>query len=261
MTLNQPLGIPFQNPTDYTGPKMDIIPIRRFPRRPLTTDKKYRIGQFAIIGRNPTTGTEGDLWYLARFESNGDATWLEFSNAVAEGAWNLISTQAANNSSDVRFTSGITSLYSTYALILSGIVPVTDDVDLMLEFSSDGGSTWLVTGYAAAAYGHNIDIGDIDAETTTHIPLTLNDQAGSAISNIALRGYSGQVTLTQLTTGATPHAESHATFLPSTILTTFFAEVTSGGVGPAATTVNALRILMASGNISTGEISLYGISD
>jgi len=79
MTLNQPVGVPFQNPTDYKGPEMNLVPIRRFPREPLTTDKKYRVGQMAILGRNPSTGAEGNLWYLARFESNGDATWMQLA--------------------------------------------------------------------------------------------------------------------------------------------------------------------------------------
>lgn len=82
MTLNQPVGIPFQNTLSYVGPDMNIIPIKRFPREPTTEDKKYRIGQFAIIGRDPSTGTEGELWYLARFESNGDATWIQFDTGT-----------------------------------------------------------------------------------------------------------------------------------------------------------------------------------
>ncbi len=83
MSLNQPVGVPFQNPTDYKGPEMNLVPIKRFPREPLTTDKKYRIGQQAIIGRNPSTGTEGELWYLAKFEMNGDATWMQLDTGTA----------------------------------------------------------------------------------------------------------------------------------------------------------------------------------
>ena len=83
MSLNQPVGIPFQNPRDYVGPDQNIIPIKRFPREPLTTDKKYRVGTFAILGRNPSTGSEGDIWYLARFESNGDATWLQLATGAS----------------------------------------------------------------------------------------------------------------------------------------------------------------------------------
>lgn len=258
---NQPVGIPHQDPTNYTGWKQDIIPIKKFGKQPTASDKSFRVGQFAILGKNPTTGSEGDLWYLSKFESNGDANWIQFSASVSSGAWNFLSSQKASNVADIRFTTGIDSTYSTYALILSGVVPVTDDVVLKLEYSSDGGSSWIVTGYDFAAYGHNLDIGDIDESVTTYVPLTPNDQLGDAISNITLRGFSGQVMLTQLTTGDTPHADIHGSYLPSTVLTTFFAGMNAGGAGPDATTVNALRFIMSAGNIAEGEFSLYGITD
>lgn len=73
---NQPVGIPFQNPLRSLGPRQDVIPIKRFPRRPLPTDRKYRIGQFVILGKNPSTGVDGELWYLSRFDSSGGALWL-----------------------------------------------------------------------------------------------------------------------------------------------------------------------------------------
>ncbi len=82
MVLNQPVGVPRQNPTDYTGPDMCLIPIKRFPREPLVTDKRYRIGQFAILGRDPSTGQEGELWYLANFFPNGDANWVQFASGM-----------------------------------------------------------------------------------------------------------------------------------------------------------------------------------
>ncbi len=85
MVLNQPVGVPKSNPTDYTGPTMCLVPIKRFPREPLVSDKRYRIGQFAILGRDPSTGIEGDLWYLANFFANGDAHWIQFVAEVVVG--------------------------------------------------------------------------------------------------------------------------------------------------------------------------------
>ena len=85
MVLNQPVGVPKSNPTDYTGPTMCLVPIKRFPREPLVSDKRYRIGQFAILGRDPSTGIEGDLWYLANFFPNGDAHWIQFVAEVVVG--------------------------------------------------------------------------------------------------------------------------------------------------------------------------------
>lgn len=75
------VGIPFQNPGRYVSPYANLIPIVRVSRAPTTSDKKYPLGQFWMVGSNPSTGTEGDLWYLCDFTS-GNATWCQ----VAVGA-------------------------------------------------------------------------------------------------------------------------------------------------------------------------------
>lgn len=72
-------GVSRFDPTSYTGPKQNLVPLRDFPRQPTTTDKKYPIGQHVIIGKDPISGTEGDIWYLAYFDSSGDAIWHQLS--------------------------------------------------------------------------------------------------------------------------------------------------------------------------------------
>ena len=73
----QQAGLPM-SPNDYIGPAQNVIPVKMIPREPTTNDKKYRVGQVFIIGDNPSSGSEGDIWYLARFDSNGDAIWSRF---------------------------------------------------------------------------------------------------------------------------------------------------------------------------------------
>lgn len=86
------IGIPSSNPLDYTGPQQNIAPIRFFPRRPTTTDKKYRVGQLVIIGKNPSSGSEGDIWYLSRFNSSGDAIWVELLSGAASPGIDSVTT-------------------------------------------------------------------------------------------------------------------------------------------------------------------------
>lgn len=74
-TPGVPLAIPM-NPSPNAG---QVIPIKAFFREPLPTDTKYPIGFVVIIGRNPSTGTQGDIWYLANFDSSGLAVWKQFS--------------------------------------------------------------------------------------------------------------------------------------------------------------------------------------
>lgn len=131
MSLNQPVGIPFQNPTSYIGPDMNIVPIKRFPRRPLTTDKKYRIGQTAILGSNPSTGVEGELWYLARFESNGDATWLQLATGASSPGIDFILTDDGAPAVEPDVT-GTVNIVGGTGIITSGQGPgntVTIEVD------------------------------------------------------------------------------------------------------------------------------------
>lgn len=71
------VGISSTNPLDYLGLSQNVPPIKCFPRQPTTNDKKFAIGQLIILGRNPTSGSQGDIWYLSKFDSNGDAIWLQ----------------------------------------------------------------------------------------------------------------------------------------------------------------------------------------
>lgn len=151
MTLNQPVGVPFQNPTDYTGPQMNLVPIRRFPREPLITDKKYRVGQMAIIGKEPSTGAEGNLWYLARFESNGDATWMQL--AIGSGVPGVDALLTDDGAPAVEPNgSGIIDILGGSGIITFGQDPstaVTIAVDgsvVTTQYDSDSGSATPTAG-------------------------------------------------------------------------------------------------------------------
>lgn len=125
MSTNQPVGIPFQNTLSYIGPDMNIIPVKRFPRRPLATDKKYRVGQTAILGSNPSTGVEGELWYLARFEPNGDATWLQLATGASSPGIDFLQTDdgAPPVGPDVN---GVVGVLGGTGILTSGQDPSTD---------------------------------------------------------------------------------------------------------------------------------------
>lgn len=56
----------------------NLVPIKSFGRRPTTQDVKYRPGQFAILDGNPSTGSAGELWYLAYF-SAGVPQWVQLA--------------------------------------------------------------------------------------------------------------------------------------------------------------------------------------
>ena len=68
------------NPSPNQG---QVIPIAMWQREPLPSDVKYPIGFVVVIGKDPVTGNQGDLWYLSKFVS-GVPDWKQF--AVGAGS-------------------------------------------------------------------------------------------------------------------------------------------------------------------------------
>lgn len=136
-------GVPNAIPNRYVGPHSDIVPIKRFPRRPLTTDKKYPIGQLAILGPDPSTGSQGELWYLSKF-SGGDAIWLQFGVGAGQPGIDFILTDdgapAVGPDGD-----GIVTLTGGTGIVTSGQDPsttVTIDVTsaVATSYATDSGT-------------------------------------------------------------------------------------------------------------------------
>lgn len=72
------------SPTKYTGPKDFLVGFVTRERRPTGADylqpetgKKYPIGCVWQVGRNPTTGSEGELWALTKIVAN-IAYWIRY---------------------------------------------------------------------------------------------------------------------------------------------------------------------------------------
>lgn len=78
-------GISPQNPNKYVGPYVyyPSVVLRNRPpngadfRQP-ETGKYYPVSSFWIVGINPTSGVQGDLWYLSKIVANV-AYWVQFN--------------------------------------------------------------------------------------------------------------------------------------------------------------------------------------
>ena len=73
-------GVPGQNVNtlSYTDTRLATVPVIQAPRRPATTDKKYPMWcEWRVNKEAQAPATEGEWWKLIKFESNGDATWVQ----------------------------------------------------------------------------------------------------------------------------------------------------------------------------------------
>ena len=80
------LGIPPENlqPGRYVGPKASLTPCVEAKRRPSTLDRTHPLLTLWRVDSSPTSGSEGEVWQLVKFETgSGDATWrrIDFSTA------------------------------------------------------------------------------------------------------------------------------------------------------------------------------------
>ena len=182
------------------------------------------------------------------------------------GALQLISTTTASSSSTVTITSGIDSTYKEYIIKLINIHGSANYTTFGVNFSIDGGSNYNVSkqttafsayhsegaSYSSLGYGSSVDI----AQGTGDQRLNIGDNTGIDDDE----SLSGTVHLFD---------PSNTTFVKHFIATT---NMVSGSGSPhsvnsffagyinSTSAVNAVRFQMASGNIDSGVIKLYGVS-
>lgn len=162
--------------------------------------------------------------------------------------WKFISETSISSSAQWAAT-GLGS-YRALRIIAMNIIPATDDVKIMMQFSSDNGSTYLSTNYAS-------NIGGV----TDHIPIYYTTTAGQGVGNTASQG------------GATFERKilcfsaSQRTIAPA-VGATHFARSSGGhvifpdnyGYHDSQTAMNAVKIYFSSGNIASGTIILEGMT-
>lgn len=73
-------GVPGQNvdSLSYADSRLSTVPVVHAPRRPTVNDKKFPMWcEWRTNKDSQLPVTEGEFWKLIRFESNGDATWVQ----------------------------------------------------------------------------------------------------------------------------------------------------------------------------------------
>lgn len=159
------------------------------------------------------------------------------------GSLVLIQTQTTAGASSLDFTTGISTTYTTYLVLFRNMLVSSGSANFQMLYSTDGGSTFLSsgyqTGYNGTAYnsttwgnGNSTTVGllaSLSSSVTSNGFLYINNLAAAQVAN-----YSGQ-----LWQGNGP--QQNVIFGTN-----------------STTTINALRFNVSSGNI-VGTISLYGI--
>jgi hypothetical protein len=169
--------------------------------------------------------------------------------------YELISTSTISSAvATVDFTGFDNSVYGSYAFTLHSVIPVTDNVDFLMRYSVDGGSTFISTNtydyHLSSQLGGTVTNEGLDLFNTIYLT---SSNVGSAAGET---GVSGEVRL------FTPDG-SRKTYTRAWIgydnVSGFLAGVDSSGRNSTTSAVNAVRFYFSSGDVESGRISMYGI--
>jgi hypothetical protein len=181
-------------------------------------------------------------------------------NVKRTGGLQLLASGAASGASlDIPLTSY--TAYRAIMIVLTNILPATDDVELRMRFSTDGGSSYDAgaSNYAFEAAINTAGAGGAfqGSAGATFISLCGVPSAGNAVGNASAEGVSGTVTIWGQTNTA---QHTRATFDIA------WGSTSSGLVGLhgtgarlAAQDTDGVQFLFESGNISSGNYAVYGL--
>jgi len=175
-------------------------------------------------------------------------------NAGING-WTLIQTQAASASATIDFTTGFSTTYNHYIVLLNNVAPASNGVSLYMRVSQAASFLSGATDYNYARWAY---------DSTPSSGLTSDASAdfielASGLGNNAAYSFGGHVSIS---------APSDSNAKDKIIVWKFgwinLNAFISGADGVATmqlntTNIDGLRFYMSAGNITIGTFALYGV--
>lgn len=203
-------------------------------------------------------GTEKQMVYNNDYHTyvfcNG-TNWMSMTGGgPGSGAMSLISTQTASASASLQFTNLPTS-YNTLFLNCTSIVPATNGASFDLEFGEGPTPTWKATSYNEnGTYSGSAGTSGSTSATNQSafgiIGIMTNNSGASGNSNLSISN-ANSTSLYKLIGGRAADisgaGESFSLFI-------------GGSYTGDTNAVTAIQVYMSSGNIASGQCSLYGMN-
>ena len=193
-------------------------------------------------------------------DSDGIHKKVKPENLPIAGSMIKIEEIDAANQPSVIFKTGITSAFAVYEVWVTGMRPITDAVILELQVSEDGGTTFK-SGAAdyrfAGASVSDAGSGDNFADASSAL-IRLSNNART-ISSDAGHSYSATIRMRQPADASLQTAfDAVGGYVDSSSRTNTF---NVAGRYTTASVVDAIKLSLNIGNISSGKFVLYGIKD
>jgi hypothetical protein len=179
--------------------------------------------------------------------------------AASSGGGGLVFLEAhtASNSTELDFTSWYSSAYDNYHITVQALVPATNSIVARMQFSTNGGASYDTgNNYSAVGdYAYN-SATNIDGSGGAAVPGIM--LANGSTSNNANYGITGTYNLTS--PGSTTVYKALVGHSIEMHATVGIIHESIGGFYLNTAAVNAFRIIMSSGNITSGIVRIYGVA-
>jgi len=215
-------------------------------------------GKVVLDGLNWPTA-DGSANQVIETDGSGN---LSFSDHFDGGDQVLLTTATASSDATIEFTSGLDSTYKRYVVEIIDVAPASDNKELRMRVSTDGGSTWKSgsSDYTGIVIYVNTTGSGIGGESDTTRRLRLSrwvffNQHG--LSNSSADSYSATL---QLNNPASSSVEQ--TFYWAgryRQASNKLCAIDGAGRYNASSAIDGLQFYMSSGNISSGTFKLYGM--
>lgn len=166
----------------------------------------------------------------------------------------ISSSGAISNAASVAFTGFDSSKYDHYKFLFQNVIPATDNVNLVGQSSTNGGSAYSSTS------GNYVFFNGGTGGSVNSIGFPIHDHTNTLGSDTNEFGVSAEFTL------FAPHNSSSYTYGTSVgVFSDTGGLIRSSHAGQASSArlaaedVDAIRFIMSSGNIESGEITMFGI--
>lgn len=172
------------------------------------------------------------------------------------GALVLLEQHTASSSASLNFTTCISSTYDIYQIEFVNVVPATDNTNLNVRFSTNGGSSYDSSALYDFA-GHQANTGTFDgatnagaSATTGQIIQGVDTTAASNSVNGSIKLYNPGGSIFKAVVGQLSALKNDGNFYTHSV----------AGRYRSTTAVNAFQFYFSSGNIASGTIRVYGLT-
>lgn len=204
-----------------------------------------------------TTGTSGPATLSA-----GVLNIPNYAGGGGGGGLVLLESHTASSSTELDFTSSISSTYDEYVIEIINLQAATNAAAPLLQFSTNGGTSYDTSSiYDWGQINDQIGTGTAGGNgQSNHGGMVLfGDSSGNGLLSTATPGMCASLKL------YAPLDTSNFKLVDGRGIAHFSGNsarfvFTFGGVYKSATAVNAFRLIMSSGNITSGIVRCYGVS-